>query len=201
MLVNLNKLKRWPAPYLPVRTGIARCREPVEKEKLVKDRVGLIDGEEGEAEPKALTREEAQALRRRQPSLVVSPWRVVAVQSVAGLVVAAIWWLVDSRSGLRNEAALSALYGAAAVVMPHAVMALGLGRLKGAGPGAMVMGFMFWEFMKIGLTVAMLLVAGVTLHWLNWPAVLVAMVVCTKMNWLVLLLRSRVANKTLGTRH
>ncbi|CAN5369691.1 hypothetical protein BH09PSE5_BH09PSE5_30300 [soil metagenome] len=64
----------------------------------------------------------------------------------------------------------------------------------------MVAGFMFWQMVKIGFAVLMLVCAGVALKWIEWPAVLVAMLVCTKMNWLAPLMRGRVA-KTLGTRH
>ena len=63
---------------------------------------------------KAWTREEAQAWRKNNPSL--SPWRVVAAQAVAGLVCCAAVWAFTQRSG----AVWSALYGAAAVVLPSA---------------------------------------------------------------------------------
>jgi ATP synthase protein I len=179
--------------------AIPNCSTDGAERRYAKPESYQVDGEEVEALPRPLTREEAKVLRDKLPP--ISPWRVVAVQAMVGLAVAAIWWLVSGN----GVAAASALFGAAAVVLPHAVMAAGLSRLQSAaqraGPGAMVMGFMFWEFMKMGLTVAMLLAAGFLVHGLSWPAVLVAMVVCTKMNWLALLMRGRVANKTLGTRH
>ena len=146
------------------------------------------------------------ALRAKDPQ--VSLWRVVGAQALAGLLIAAIWWIVTGKF----DGAASALYGAAAITLPQALMARGLGRLKGTGPGGMVAGFMFWQFVKIGFAVLMLVGAGVALKWISWPAVLVAMVVCTKMNWLALLMRGRRAGRqadkqaetqstTLGTRH
>lgn len=140
---------------------------------------------------KTLSREEAQALRASIPQ--VSPWRVVAAQAAAGLACGAVAWLVTQRSG----AAWSALYGAAAVVVPGALLARGMTRGTSSNPGAAVFGFMFWELVKIGVAVGMLLVAPRVVPGLSWPALLVAMVVCVKVNWWALLWRRRpVATKT-----
>lgn len=140
---------------------------------------------------KTLSREEAQALRASIPQ--VSPWRVVAAQAAAGLVCGAVAWLVTQRSG----AAWSALYGAAAVVVPGALLARGMTRSTSSNPGAAVFGFMFWELVKIGVAVGMLLAAPRVVPGLSWPALLVAMVVCVKVNWWALLWRRRpVATKT-----
>jgi ATP synthase protein I len=140
---------------------------------------------------KTLSREEAQALRASIPQ--VSPWRVVAAQAAAGLVCGAVTWLVTERSG----AAWSALYGAAAVVVPGALLARGMTRGTSSNPGAAVFGFMFWELVKIGVAVGMLLAAPRVVPGLSWPALLVAMVVCVKVNWWALLWRRRpVATKT-----
>jgi ATP synthase protein I len=140
---------------------------------------------------KTLTREEAQALKASIPQ--VSPWRVVAVQAVAGLVCGAVTWFLTQRSG----AAWSALYGAAAVVVPSALLARGMTRNPSPDPGAAVFGFMFWEMVKIGVAVAMLVAAPRVVQGLSWPALLVAMVVCVKVNWWALLWRrAPVATKT-----
>ena len=140
---------------------------------------------------KTLSREEAQALRASIPQ--VSPWRVVVAQAAAGLVCGAITWLVTERSG----AAWSALYGAAAVVVPGALLARGMTRGTSSNPGAAVCGFMFWERVKIGVAVGRLLAAPRVVPGLSWPALLVAMVVCVKVNWWALLWRRRpVATKT-----
>ena len=47
-----------------------------------------LEDEDARTPIKALTREEAQALAARHPS--VSPWRVVAVQAAVGLVMGAL---------------------------------------------------------------------------------------------------------------
>ncbi|MGH6639373.1 MAG: ATP synthase subunit I [Polaromonas sp.] len=130
---------------------------------------------------KPLTREEAQKLREAHPS--VSPWAVLAVQLVVGVVVAlAAWWLTG-----RQSAGWSALYGALAVVVPGAVLARGLtGKMSSMNPGAAVAGFFLWEMVKIGLTVAMLFAAPRLIEDLSWPAMLVGLIVTMKVYWGVL---------------
>ncbi|MCM5681691.1 ATP synthase subunit I [Schlegelella sp. S2-27] len=143
-------------------------------------------GADDEATFKSLSHEEAQALMAQHPPL--SPWRVVAVQAAAGVVVAALWFAATREGG----AAWSALYGAAAVVLPGALMARGLtSRISRASPGAAVFGFLFWESLKIALAVAMLVAAAKVVPDLSWPALLVTMVVCMKVSWLTLLRRGR----------
>lgn len=130
---------------------------------------------------KPLTREEAQKLREAHPS--VSPWAVLAVQLVVGVVVAlAAWWLTG-----RQSVGWSALYGALAVVVPGAVLARGLtSKMSSMNPGAAVAGFFLWEMVKIGLTVAMLFAAPRLIEDLSWPAMLVGLIVTMKVYWGVL---------------
>ena len=139
---------------------------------------------------KPLTSDEAQALRAKHPS--TSPWRVVAAQAVAGLVCAAVAWAITNRSGT----AWSALYGAAATVLPSALLARGMTRRTSSNPGAAVFGFMFWEMVKIAVAVAMLVAAPRAVPDLSWPALLVAMIVCVKVNWLALLWQRRPVDET-----
>lgn len=138
-----------------------------------------------EAPVKVLSREEAQALRAKNPP--VSPWRVVAMQAAAGLMCAVLVGLAARNSG----AGWSALYGAAAVVVPGALLARGVTGHPSTNPGAAVFGFMFWEMVKIGVAVAMLVAAPRVVRDLSWPALLVAMIVCMKVNWLALLWRRK----------
>ena len=133
---------------------------------------------------KTLSREEAQALKAKLPQ--VSPWRVVAAQAVAGLLCAVITWLFTQHSG----AAWSALYGALAVVLPGALLARGMTRGAGS-PVAAAAGFLFWEMLKIGVAIAMLVIAAKVVPGLSWPALLLTMVVCMKVNWVALLWRAR----------
>lgn len=145
------------------------------------------DGFDPDQDPpfKTLTREEALALRREHPQ--VSPWVTVGVQALVGILCAAVTWAITQRSG----AAWSALYGAATAVLPNALMARGMTRRTSSNPVAAAMGFMFWEMLKLALAVAMLFSAARVVPDLSWPALLVALVVCVKVNWLALLWRRR----------
>lgn len=128
---------------------------------------------------KPLTREEVQALVARWPA--ISPWRVLMAQALAGVLVASLSGLITrDASGV-----VSALYGAAAVVVPGALLAWGLTRRPGAAPAVLPLRFMFWEFVKLAMACAMLVSAVRVVHNLNWPAMLVALVVCMKTSWLV----------------
>lgn len=154
--------------------------------KVVEHTPAAWDEEETVEPPvKVWTREEVLAWRARNPLL--SPWRVIAVQAVVGLVVVALGWLLTGR----QEVVWSALYGSAAVVLPNALLARGMSRLPVVKANAAAFNFMLWEFVKIALTVAMLAAAVKVVPDLSWPALLVAMIVCMKMNWLALLLRGR----------
>ncbi len=55
----------------------------------------------------------------------------------------------------------------------------------------LAVGFMFWEMLKIGVAIAMLVIASRVVPDLSWPVLLVTMFVCMKMNWLALLWRGR----------
>ena len=143
--------------------------------------------EEDEAQApsyKALTREEAQALREKDPPL--SPWRVIRAQVGMGLVVALLAALVTGR----QEVGWSLLYGAFTVVVPGALMARGMtSRLSSMSPGSSAVSFMLWEMVKIGVSVAMLVLAPKLVQPLSWPALLVGLVLCMKVYWVALLWR------------
>jgi len=140
--------------------------------------------EEEEAAVQPLTREQAQALRERQPQ--VPAWWVVAAQAAVGGVVAlVVWALTADRMALG-----SALYGAAVVVVPGALMARGMSsRLSGMSPGASAVSFMLWEMVKIGVSVLMLVLAPKIVQPLSWPALLVTLVLCMQVYLLALLWR------------
>lgn len=130
---------------------------------------------------KPLSAQEAQALRARLPLLSV--WRVVAVQLLAAVLVAVLAGAVTGSS----RVAWSAAYGGVSVVVPAALFARGMtSRLTRAHLGAAVTGFLFWELVKIGLTVAMLLAASRWVQDLSWPALLVGFLVTMKVHWLAL---------------
>jgi ATP synthase protein I len=118
---------------------------------------------------KRWTAEEASALREKSPS--VSPWRVVGWQVIAGVVIALGAWLLSGD----KVVALSALYGALVVVLPAAVLARGMtSRVTGMNAVSAAMGFMVWEMVKIGLSVAMFLAAPQLVPGLDWLVMLVA---------------------------
>lgn len=133
---------------------------------------------------KPLTREQAEALRAADPPL--SPWRVIRAQGAVGVAVAVLAALLTGR----QEMGWSALYGAATVVVPGALMARGMtSRLSSMSPGAGAVSFMLWEAVKIAVSVAMLMLAPKFVQPLSWPALLVGLVLCMKVYWLALLWR------------
>ena len=143
-----------------------------------------LEDEAAEPEFKPLTADEARALRERHPPL--SPWSVIAVQAVAGLLVALLAWLVSGRA----QVAWSAGYGALAVIAPAAVFARGLVRQMAAPrAGAALAGLFVWELVKILLTVAMLWVAPRLIAQLSWLALLAGFVVTLKVYWVAIWLR------------
>ena len=142
-----------------------------------------FDREEEEREEQArnfkpLTADEARQLRERSPQ--ISPWRVIAGQIIAGLVVALAAWGLTGRQNL----GWSAGYGALSVVVPAAVFARGLtGRLASLNPSTAVLAFFVWELVKMALTVAMLFAAPRLISELSWPAMLVGLVVAMQAYW------------------
>ncbi|HJS04625.1 MAG TPA: ATP synthase subunit I [Variovorax sp.] len=141
------------------------------------------DAQDPDADFKPLTAEEAQRLRERKP--LISPWRVIAIQVVAGLLVALAAWGLSGRQNL----GWSAGYGALAVVIPSAVFARGLtGRFSSLNAGTAVLGFFLWEMVKLVLSVAMLLAAPRLITELSWPAMLVGLVVTMKAAWVAVML-------------
>jgi ATP synthase protein I len=142
------------------------------------------DEEDNPQDFKPLTPLEAQQLRNTLGH--TSVWRVVAAQAVVGVLCTAAFGFFSQQASM----AWSALYGAAAVVLPSCLLARGMTRGTST-PVAAAMGFMFWEMLKIGVAIAMLVIAAKVVPRLSWPALLLTMVVCMKVNWLALLWRGR----------
>ena len=87
----------------------------------------------------------------------------------------------------------SALYGAGVVVVPGALMARGMtSPLSSVSPIGSAVSFMFWEGVKIGVSVLLLILAARIVQPLSWPALLAGLVVCIKVYWLALAWRRRV---------
>lgn len=156
--------------------------------------VGLdaADREDGAQEPefKALTREEAERWRASQPEL--SPWRVVRVQWLVGLSLAALVGLVTRQVPI----ALSLLYGAAAAALPTSLMAWGLtssalSRQLAGRVETVFMNFVLWEGVKILLTVILLWIAPRIVPNLSWLAMVAGLVVVLKVYWFGFLIQAR----------
>jgi ATP synthase protein I len=146
------------------------------------------DKDEDAAAPafRPLTREEAQALRAKEPPL--NPWRVIGAQILVGVLAAALVGLVFGS----EVYAWSMLYGMATVAVPGALMARGMtSRLSSVSPGASAVSFMLWEMVKIGVSVVMLMMAPKLVQPLSWPALLAGLVLCMKVYWVALLWRGR----------
>ena len=145
-----------------------------------------VEGEDSDFKP--LTAQEAQEWRKRHPALSV--WRLVLAQAVVGVLATLVAWLVSGKS----QVAMSAGYGALAVVLPSALFARGMGRIKNSAgsANAMLTGFFGWEMAKIALTVAMLAAAPKLIDALSWLALLAGMVVTMKTYWVARWARSGV---------
>jgi ATP synthase protein I len=143
--------------------------------------------EAGNAPIKRLTHEQAQALLANS-SHAVSPWRVIAVQAAIGGLAAMLAGLASAQWNVF----WSALYGAAVVVVPGALMARGMTRKQSSvSPGASAVSVMLWSMVKIAVSIVMLMLATRLVQPLSWPALLVSMVLCMLVYWFALLKRSR----------
>ncbi|WP_354004860.1 ATP synthase subunit I [Ramlibacter albus] len=134
----------------------------------------------------AVSAEAARRLREQNPP--VSPWWVVAGQAGVGLVAALLAWAFTGKQNV----GWSAAYGALAVVVPAAVFARGISsRVSSLNAATAAMGFLVWEMVKLGLTVAMLLAAPSLVAGLSWPALLVGLVLAMKVYWVALAFKPR----------
>lgn len=153
------------------------------------------DEEDGaqDSDFKPLSREQAQQWRASQP--VLSLWRLVLVQWLVGLAACAVAGLLWQRASV----AWSVLYGAAAVAAPSALMAYGLtssalSRLWSGQANAAFAGFLLWEGIKILMAVVMLAAAPWVVSDLNWPGLLVGLVLVLKVFWFGFLIQTRRSN-------
>jgi ATP synthase protein I len=133
-----------------------------------------------------MTAAQVQILRNEYRSL--SPWSIVIVQVIVGLTLAMTASLISQRIVV----GVSVGCGALAVVLPGALFARGLtGRFASFSPANAVTSFFVWEFVKIVGTVAVLFGAHRWVNGLNWPAMLVGLVLTLKVYWLALLFNGK----------
>jgi ATP synthase protein I len=136
------------------------------------------EDEAKEPEFKKWTADEARLLREKSPS--VSPWRVIGWQIIAGVVIALGAWLFSGDAVV----AVSAGYGALTVILPAAVMARGImSPVTGLNAVSAAMGFMVWEMVKIGLSVAMFFAAPQLIPGLSWLALMLGLILTMKVYW------------------
>jgi ATP synthase protein I len=126
---------------------------------------------------------------------VFSVWRLVGWQVLAGFAAGVLAWLLTQSASV----AWSVVYGAAAVVVPSALMAYGLtssalARLMSGFAQAAFAGFLLWEGIKIVLAVALLGLAPVLVPELNWLGLLAGLVVVLKVYWFGFLIQGRRSN-------
>lgn len=157
---------------------------PAGKIQTKHESLGWADEEDHSPAP--LSRQQAQAFRQRHPQ--VSVWWVIAAQLGSGVIIAAVAWALTGDASV----GLSALYGAAVVVVPGALMARGATSPNSkSSPLVGAVTFVMWAVVKIGFSVLMLLLAPKIVQPLSWPALLVALVLCLQTYWLALLWRRR----------
>lgn len=146
----------------------------------------IAEDDAGQSDFTPLTAEQAQALREQQPS--TSPWHIVGLQVVVGVLVALAAWGLAGKS----SAGWSAGYGAMAVVIPAVLFARGL-MSQFASINAVTAGFGFfvWEAIKISVSVGMLFAAPRLVVGLDWLAMLIGLIVTLKVYWLALLMRPK----------
>ncbi len=142
-----------------------------------------VDDESPEKPLRRLTPADVQALLAADPPL--SPWRVVACQVAFAAVAGFVVWLMAG-----PVAAASAVYGAAVVAVPGALMARGAtSRLSALSPVVSAVSMMGWATVKLVVSVAMLVLAARIVPGLVWPVMLVSMVLCMQTYWFALLWR------------
>jgi ATP synthase protein I len=144
--------------------------------------------------PERLTAQQAQALRVRlsKSGSVLSPWRIIAGQLLAGAVFAVIGWLISGKSSV----AVSVAYGALAVVLPAAVFARGLmSQFSSLNALTAGFGFFVWEMIKIVATVVLIAIAPNLVADLDWLAMLIGLIVTMKVVFVLLWLLPKINGK------
>ena len=108
--------------------------------------------------------------------------RLVSLQLIVTIVAGVLAALLGGRAAM-----FSAVLGGLCCVVPNAIMALRLFASTKAG-GANPFSFFIWEFIKIGLTLALLAATAWLYRDLNWLALLAGFIVALK-SYIFLLFR------------
>lgn len=111
-------------------------------------------------------------------------FRVVGLQILATLIVALVAWPLGGA-----KAAVSALLGGAACVVPNALFALRLAMAARRPQGTDMAVFFVGEFVKIGSTIALLVLIAWAWKDVVWLAMIVAVIAALKSYLIALLIR------------
>ena len=132
-----------------------------------------------ETNPVPWTKEMVLEFRKAEPP--VSVWWVVLTQVGVGLISVFVAWLLGA-----NVASMASMgYGSFCVVLPSIVFARGMtSKWSSLNPGAAVIGFFLWEFVKIAMTVVMLMMSQSLVDDLSWPMMMLGLIITMKVYWL-----------------
>lgn len=166
-------LGRWW--FLPIIRGFANFPIPDERRSRMPSQPVPAEADDDELPAKPLSADEARRLRATLHQ--VSPLAVVGSQVAAGVVGALLAWWITGRAAT----GWSVAYGALAVAGPAALFARALARR--VARGAAGPGWLGWELVKLGLTVALLVAAPRLVPGLHWLGLLAGVVLATKMYW------------------
>jgi ATP synthase protein I len=130
-------------------------------------------------EIRTLNKEEAAVIKAN--SRLLKPWQVVGWQIVVTALAGSVALLITKELGV----AYSLVWGGLCVVVPSALFARGLlSKAALMNAGTAIAGFFLWEMLKLALTFAMLFAATQVTQSLgqelNWPALLVGLVLAMK---------------------
>ena len=125
------------------------------------------------------TKERVLEFRKAEPP--VSVWWVVLTQMSVGLMTVFVAWLL----GAKFASMASLGYGSFCVVLPSIIFARGVtSKWSSLNPGAAVTGFFLWEFVKVAMTVVMLVMSQSLVDDLSWPMMMLGLIITMKVYWL-----------------
>ena len=165
-----------------------KAQQAAMTEEVAQASVKALAAESDEAlldDVEPLTAEQATLLRvrLRKTGSLLSPWRVIAGQTLVGALLALAAWLITGKA----QVAVSVAYGVLAVVIPAALFARGLmSQFSSMNAITAGFGFFIWEMIKIAVSIVLIAVAPNLVADLDWLAMLIGLIVTMKAVWLVL---------------
>ncbi len=133
------------------------------------------------------TAQEATQLRQTQPA--ISPWRVVRWMLMVSVAIGLLAY-----AAFDTLTALSAAYGSLCVAIPAAILARGMtSPLSRMSIMSGAVAFMTWEMVKIGVSIGMLALAPSLIAGLNWPALLIGLILTMKVYFVAAIVKPKPA--------